>query len=96
MANMAIGRTRLGRWAAIAVSMILAALLYAVPAVAADRVDTGSADSSTPTLTSQQGVEWTDILRNSTGTTNRGSGRTILGMEWTSRIVESLGVEWTD
>lgn len=93
---MAVGRTRIGRWAAIAVSMILAALLYAVPAVAADRVDTGSADSNTPTLNSQQGVEWTDILRNPTGTLKRGSGRTVLGMEWTSPIEQPLGVEWTD
>jgi hypothetical protein len=80
---MAEGRTKIGRWAAIAVSLMLAALLYAVPAVAADGVDTGSADSNTPIVISQQGVEWTDVVRNPRGALRRGPGRTVLGVEWT-------------
>lgn len=93
---MAEGRTRIGRWAAIAVSMILAAFLYAVPVVAADGVDTGSADSSGPTINSQQGVEWTVVGRDPTDTLRSGSGRTVLGVEWTLRIAQPLGVEWTE
>ena len=92
---MAAGRTKIGRWAAIAISLIVAALLYAVPAVAADGGGSGSADSS-PSIISQQGLEWTDVVRSPSGTLKRGSGRTVLGGEWTSPMFQPLGVEWTD
>ncbi len=89
-------RTRIGRRAAIAGSLILAALLYAAPVAAADSVDATSADASTPTVVSQQGVEWTDVVRNPTVTLRSGPGRTVLGIEWTSLVMRPLGMEWTD
>ncbi len=92
--QMAEARTRIARRAAIAGSLILAALLYAAPVAAADSVATAPADSNTPTVISQQGVEWTDVVRNPTGT-RRGPGCTVLGIEWTLSMVQPLGVEWT-
>jgi hypothetical protein len=92
---MAEARNRVGRRAAIAGSLILSALLYAAPVAAADSVVATSTDSSTPTVISQQGVEWTDVVRNPTGTLGGGTGRTVLGIEWTASLAQPLGVEWT-
>jgi hypothetical protein len=94
--EMAEARTRIGRRAAIVGTLVLAALLYAAPVAAADSVDTASTDASTPTVISQQGVEWTDVVRNPTVTLRRAPGRTVLGNEWTLAMVQPLGVEWTD
>jgi hypothetical protein len=96
MTEMAEARTRIGRRAAIVGSLVLAALLYGAPVAAADSVDTASTDASTPTVISQQGVEWTDVVRNPTITLRSGPGRTVLGVEWTLAMVQPLGVEWTD
>ena len=94
---MAEARKRVGRRAAIAGFLVLAALLYAAPVAAADSVVATSSDSSTPTvIISQQGVEWTDVVRNPTGTPRRSPGRTVLGIEWTASPAQPLGVEWTD
>jgi hypothetical protein len=94
--EMAEARTRIGRRAAIVGSLVLAALLYAAPVAAADSADTTSTDASTPTVISQQGVEWTDVVRNPTLTLRAETGRTVLGNEWTLTMVQPLGVEWTD
>ena len=77
-------------------SLVLAALLYGAPVAAADSVDTASTVASTTTVISQQGVEWTAVVGNPTVTLGRGTGRTVLGVEWTLAMVQPLGVEWTD